>query len=362
MNILLVGFFGEGNLGDDAIAEAIASVTPQNFSIIITAGYHKIRATYKNFNIISRKGTISILQYIQALKYTKKVIFCGGILHDWSFDGIAFFAIRMLLAYILNRQPSIWGAGLGPFRFKHSKIVAKKVLKFCEQVWLRDIESLKLYKSICSKNASLGADWSWIIKDNFSNSKSLENNFINTVNYNKIANQSQQHVVLNLRPWQNSKYYNEIKRLLEKYSLSSTKFYLVAARHEDIKELYRLAQDTSTIKLVSEIYYPNSFKELLNWATITKQLDLAVAMRYHIVLAFIRSRIPLIVIPYDSKVVNVINNIKNISLSISNITQISSFNNKIYHIEPSNNVEKYINYSLERVEIMRNFYLQYLYS
>jgi len=63
-HLLLIGFFGEGNLGDDAILRGIASAMPPGTPIVATAGNTPLPACVA---AIRRRGIASWRSFIGAL-------------------------------------------------------------------------------------------------------------------------------------------------------------------------------------------------------------------------------------------------------------------------------------------------------
>lgn len=267
MNFLLVGFYGEDNLGDNAILEAIKKNIPNANDYCATAGKY-----LKNKNTIKRRGILSWAPFIKAATKCDHSIFSGGILQDWTSEGVLFFALRIIASSILNCKPSLWGAGIGPLRSKPLTSITKKALKHVDCAWLRDTTSLKLYESLTNKGGNLGADWSWAYE--------LPNH-----DAARIKNKE----LINLRPWKfNLKELNNLKLEKTKNNIITG----IAARNEDIKEIRSLFPD-------SEIIKPSDFEQLLS---ICSKYEKGTAMRYHVALAMIRSGVKTTLIPYDSKV------------------------------------------------------------
>ena len=123
-NILITGFFGEGNLGDEAILKAICENLPENIVPIITSG----SINHHFGKDIKRRSFFSWLYFLKAAFNSPVTIFTGGILQDWSWEGVTFFAYRILAAAKMGSMPVLYGTGIGPLRSNLAKILVKKAL------------------------------------------------------------------------------------------------------------------------------------------------------------------------------------------------------------------------------------------
>jgi len=276
MNILLTGFFGEGNLGDDSILRAIFANLNKNDQLVFTSGNSP---TISGPIPIKRKGFLSWPLFLNALKDSNATVFSGGILQDWTFDGTIFFALRILAAASFNKRPSLWGAGMGPIRSKAARRIAAKAINRLETAWLRDDFSIETFRRIKSQKANVnlnrGTDFSWHFKIEF-----LEKSQLNGP------------LGLNLRPWVFSSDWK--KNIINQLKFIDRHMIGIAARKSDVATIKKYSPKATLL-------IPDSFQRS---AQICRQLGCGIAMRYHIGLAMLRSGIPTKLIGYDPKVVN----------------------------------------------------------
>lgn len=269
MKILLTGFFGEGNLGDESILRAIFSNIPSNNQVTLTCGK---QPSISGPKMILRRGLKSWPQFLQSANACDKTIFSGGILQDWSFEGITFFALRILAASIFNAEPTLWGAGIGPIRKLAARKLASKALKRVKIAWLRDKESLSLFNQLGEKPGQLGADWSW----NFELMKS-------SMAFSHAP------LGLNLRNWPFTKWEGSVATQMKHVG-------------RQIIGIPARASDTGVIKEFAPkatILAPASFSEV---SELCQNISYGIAMRYHVALALIRSGVPTKLVAYDHKV------------------------------------------------------------
>ena len=267
MKILLCGFFGEGNLGDETILQAIRQQLPGSCSMTITSG----KAMSTGGQSIRRRGVTAWPAFIQALLENDAAIFSGGILQDWSFEGVTFFALRIIAASMLRCEPVLWGAGIGPLRGPGAKKLASRALCRVKSVWLRDEPSCQLFKELTGKDAGYGADWSWC--------------------FPVISGPQRENapMAVNLRQWEQGDWRGQVAHQLRH---SQRQLVGMAARRSDIAVIKELAPTASVIQ-------PATFSE---FADSCRNFSMGLAMRFHAGLAMLRAGLPVKLVAYDDKV------------------------------------------------------------
>lgn len=277
MKILVVGFWGEGNLGDEAILEGISLAAGEDRTLVATAGSKEIHPRVVPCR--PRRGAASWIEFLKVLKHCERVVFSGGILQDQSLEGVTFYALRMLAARLARRKTGLWGAGLGPLRSSAAKTVSSRALAGVDAAWLRDSGSADLFLSLTGRSGVTGADWSWVIEIDHTRSKASKRG--------KVG--------VNLRPWPDRRFESSLESLLKQVSDKESTLF-ISARGEDERLMKHLATVTGC---KFDLFSPSSFGELCQGVCGLKG---AWAMRYHVVVALLRMRIPTIPLCYDDKV------------------------------------------------------------
>ena len=267
MKILLCGFFGEGNLGDETILAAIREQLPASCNLTVTSGRQMLHGGLA----IRRRGLLAWPAFLQAAFENDAAIFSGGLLQDWSFEGVTFFALRMIAASTLRCEPALWGAGIGPLRSPGAKKLATRALKRVKTAWLRDNASRQLFNELTGTEASDGTDWSW--------------HFPVTA----IPERDNAPMAINLRQWADEEWRSQVAHQLRH---SQRQIVGMAARRSDIDAIRELAPTAS-------IMHPATFSE---FAGSCRNFSLGLAMRYHAALAMLRAGLPMKLIAYDDKV------------------------------------------------------------
>ncbi len=330
MSLVCVGFFGEGNLGDEAILEGLLTRVPTHRPVYVTAGRHPLPSSLADrVQGLPRRGVAAWPAFLAGLRQADQVVFTGGLLQDWSVDGVAFYALRLLAASLAGRRPSLWGAGLGPLRSAAARAVATRVLRRAHPVWVRDQASADLFQRLTGRAAHLGCDWSWAIPDpdpddtplagtepsqQTSQTSSQEGpprplpprpettraSYLpgNSARPQPAAPRAPRREGptdpglwgVNLRPWRDTRYRETACQALKDRPPAT--LLGVAARQEDAA---LLAATFPGLKIAT----PVTFTDLMR---IGRTLAGAWAMRYHVVLAWLRMGVPVVPLAYDNKV------------------------------------------------------------
>ncbi len=145
--VVLSGYFGFDNLGDEAILEAtlariaeIEDVEP----VVLSARPAK---TTKLYDVAASKRT-NPFSLIRDITRSHLVIQGGGgLLQDkTSFRSLLYYISILFLAYILGRRVFILAQGLGPFKRFSSQWLVKEFLSQAVGVTLRDTSSIAFLK------------------------------------------------------------------------------------------------------------------------------------------------------------------------------------------------------------------------
>ena len=140
--VLLCGYYGEHNLGDDALLQVLVSQLPAEWHPVITAkDRDAVSALAPGASIVNRRSlseTIRALQKVDAL-----VLGGGSLLQDGtSFKSLVYYLI-VLWSSRWQRIPVIlWGQGLGPLNRRLSRWCVRATLQGIRAVSWRDPASL----------------------------------------------------------------------------------------------------------------------------------------------------------------------------------------------------------------------------
>ncbi len=160
-DVLLCGYYGYGNMGDDALLRsAISRVRTRFPHLSVGALTIRKRSSSRVFLIrcISRYSPLSLFRALASCKY---FIFGGGTLlqSSTSLRSLLYYSLVFRLAKLFGARCYLWANGIGELSSPLARHLARRVLKKCDYIGLRDKLSAKKARELApSCNAILEAD------------------------------------------------------------------------------------------------------------------------------------------------------------------------------------------------------------
>lgn len=146
--LLLFGYFGRGNLGDELMLHAFLSNLRRliNFeaAVISSSPVETLRMHSMHSIVPVHKFNIAAIPI--RIAGVNAVVGCGGsLLQDaTSFRSLAYYTSLLMLSRCLGSKPIMLAQGLGPLKRRISMHSASLALRLCELVTFRDYASLEL--------------------------------------------------------------------------------------------------------------------------------------------------------------------------------------------------------------------------
>ena len=143
-DVLLCGYYGEDNLGDDALLQVLLQQLPATSRPLITARDREaVRHLAPDAAVVDRRSLRAVLRSVGTVR---AVILGGGsLLQDsTSFRSLIYYLIVVVVARLKRRPVILWGQGLGPLRLRCSRLLVRLVLPLCTAASWRDRRSLQL--------------------------------------------------------------------------------------------------------------------------------------------------------------------------------------------------------------------------
>lgn len=313
VKILISGWYGHGNIGDEAILQGMidtfgeelgAKVTAFSDRPFYTEKHHQIRAFRQiplNIKLLI-KGILdkSFLKSIKAIKECDVFIMGGGgFLSDWT-PSVPFSWLKQFyLAKKYRKKTMLYGIGAGPFRTKKGMFWMKFFINnYVDTVTTRDKKSKEwlLKCGVDSKKITVTGDQAIKMKNKYSN------DLIN-INFDK----SKKNIGFIITPYlkgKDNKKYIELKNIFEKAlkKLSEDKkrkIYLIPFQ-DNIDYMY-------CKEIIKELNFPRNI-ELLSipgdhmlTKNILANLDYVVSLRLHGNILAALTNTPFIPIVYHHK-------------------------------------------------------------
>ena len=160
--VLLIGFYGCGNLGDDAMLYALLSQAEgKKYHITVSLGKESLHGFTLPCGVKSvyRKG----IGLMIALLRSRYVVFGGGSLlqNRTGQASLCYYLSLILLSRLLRKRVYLVSSGLGPINGRFSVWLCGKILPLCSGITMRDRRAIALAESFGVKNAEYTPRGSW---------------------------------------------------------------------------------------------------------------------------------------------------------------------------------------------------------
>ena len=288
--ILISGYYGFDNFGDDAILYVIINDIQKTFPdakiTVISNNPEKIQ---KNYGVESVYKFDFKNIFLKMREYDLFISGGGSLLQDiTSFQSLIYYLLLILTAEFLKLKTSVYAQGIGPINSKFGKIFARLILEKVNLITVRDKESHDFLRKMGIKSL-ITADPVWNID------KGMENKEI--VLSKKLGVQ--------LRNWHSLN--NETLESIASLIVSNFESYeIILFSLQDSVDLDIIKQ----LEKILKVKYPElnikvfSGLSIKNSLSLIKELDFLIAMRFHAILAALKFNIPTLALSYDPKVMN----------------------------------------------------------
>ena len=303
--ILLAGYYGFGNLGDEAILEMaikqILEITDKK-NITVLSGNKEVTSRKYNVNTIDRYNVFSIAN---KLMKSDALVFGGGsLLQDiTSKRSIYYYLFLIRLAKIMNNKVIMLSQGIGPIVNENSKRAVQSTLNYIDYITVRDKHSKEFLE-----NLGMDKNKIFLSTDPVINLRAGENY--------TAKNSGRKKVCFSLRNWKNADVSKKISLLTEKLIESNIECYFIPFYYNEDLELIDEVEKNIGDKAV---YY----KEKLTTGDafdIIKGMDVLVGVRLHSLIFAAAANVPFAAVSYDHKVDHFANSVNmKVACSIDNI-------------------------------------------
>ena len=162
---LLCGYYGEHNIGDDALLQALLRALPAEAKPSITAADQQQVQQRFGVSTCDRRRLRSTLS---ALADCDGLILGGGsLLQDsTSWRSLLYYAALILTARLQRKPVVLWAQGLGPLRRRRSRLLVGRLLRLVTAASWRDHQSAALAQQLAGASRGtdpVGADPVWTL-------------------------------------------------------------------------------------------------------------------------------------------------------------------------------------------------------
>lgn len=159
MRALICGYYGEANLGDEALLRVLLDQLPPDCEALVTARDQEAVRRVEGVATVDRRRLRAVLT---ALGQCDALVLGGGsLLQDaTSFKSLLYYAALILAARLRGKPVLLWGQGLGPLRRRRSRALVRRLLPMATAISWRDHESAALAAG-WGVQAPVGSDPVW---------------------------------------------------------------------------------------------------------------------------------------------------------------------------------------------------------
>ena len=166
--ILISGFLGFGNFGDEALLYVLihdlVNLGIRRGNVTVISNNPNLTADTYNVNSINRWN---LIQLIFNMANHDAIIFVGGLFQDkTSIRSFLYYFLQLLIAGLFGKEIVFVGAGIGPFQRKITNTLFKIGMKPVKMLTVRDQASL--YATSHEQRTLVTCDPVWSINTDFS--------------------------------------------------------------------------------------------------------------------------------------------------------------------------------------------------
>ena len=304
-SILMSGYYGFDNSGDDAILKAIINDVKSldnKLNIVVLSNNPQKTNDMYDVDAVNRFKTLEV---IRAIRKTSLLISGGGsLLQDvTSTRSLLYYLAVMLVAKFFRKPVMVYANGIGPINKKLNRSLSKYILDKVDLITLRDDDSKEYLQKmkVHNKNIIVTADPVFTLKA--SDDQHIENIFLK-----EGIPSNRKFIGISIRKWKAANNLVEvvsktIDYIIEKYDVDVI---LIPMHYPEDLEISLEVLDnvkSSNCHVLREKY---NVEEIMG---VIHRLDLIVAMRLHSLIYAAGQEVPMVGLVYDPKVEGILNSI-----------------------------------------------------
>ncbi len=286
-DILLLGYYGFKNSGDDALLLSIIQQlkkTRKSLSLSVLSYNPEETKTQAGINSVNRNNIFAVLKAI----ISSKMLLVGGgtlIQDSTSTKSLIYYLAVIKLALLFKKKVMLYANGIGPIKEENRKIT-KKIINKVDVITLREELSLEELKKI-------GVDKPKII---------VTADSVFGIDYEKKPKiQEKQYQLVSVRNHKNlcENFCSDIAklcdRMYEEYNISTV--FIPFQRKNDLEITEKIR---ALMKNESEVF--NTECEFSDLMSLMENARLCIGMRLHSLIYSVISKVPCVGLVYDQKV------------------------------------------------------------
>ncbi len=304
-SILMSGYFGFDNSGDDAILKAIVKdlreINKDIDIVVLSNNPAKTEVMYP----VKGVDRFNLFQVINAIRNTSILISGGGsLLQDVTSNRSLWYYLAVMSIAKLYRKPvMVYSNGIGPIDKGINRKLTKMVLNWVDIITLRDEGSRKYIETIGVRNKK-----TYVTADPVFTLEPVDEDIVLNILEKEGIQSSGNLIGISLREWKRAegldvKMAKVIDEIIRRYK---TKVLLIPMHYpEDLEfcEGVMSFLEEEGAYILKDKY---SVEEIMG---IISQLDIIVAMRLHSLIYAATQSIPMVGLVYDPKISGILESI-----------------------------------------------------
>jgi polysaccharide pyruvyl transferase CsaB len=143
MRVVLCGYYGMGNGGDEALLATLLQMLPAHIVPVVLSGNPTETTRRYGVEAVPRKSFGAV---IRALRQADGLIWGGGSLMQDATSALnpIYYGGLMAIAQLLGLKTIAWAQGIGPLNRTWARWLTRRLLRGCTGVSVRDQASAKL--------------------------------------------------------------------------------------------------------------------------------------------------------------------------------------------------------------------------
>ncbi|SDZ36613.1 polysaccharide pyruvyl transferase CsaB [Proteiniborus ethanoligenes] len=296
-SVIISGYYGFDNSGDDAILKAIVKdLRKMNSNLNISAFSNNPQSTEEVYGI-KAVNRINIWEVFKGI-YSSDMLISGGgsLLQDiTSTRSILYYLSLINIAKLLKKPVVIYANGIGPINKKINKILTRKALNNVDLITLRDYNSKNTLEEIGVKGKIV------VTSDPVFTLEPSSREIIDKIFEEEGIPKDNQIIGISVRNWKNSKNLVDVVSKAIEYidSTYDVKTVLIPMHYpEDLDISMEIAQKSNS----PNCYVIKNKYSVEDMMGIIDRFELIIAMRLHSLIYAAAQAVPMIGLVYDPKV------------------------------------------------------------
>ncbi|RTL44156.1 MAG: polysaccharide pyruvyl transferase CsaB [Candidatus Melainabacteria bacterium] len=312
--VLVSGYYGFGNLGDEAILEELTNELKKLISpsqIVVLSNNPQQTKDAFGVEAVDRWKPANLLPLL-----SRAALFIsggGGLFQDTTgIKSTIFYGCQILMVRALGRKVCVYAQGIGPLKGEAARVLAKLSLQQANFITVRDRDSQKLLEE-WNIASLLTADPVWCLEQTDIPGRALDQ-------IAQLKAKPGLTVGLSLRKATNfsDKQLDDLVAVMDRSLALDTKLLLLPLQMEqDIGPLNRFGEQWQAKGRYAEFLHTDEIERPSQWLAILSQLDLLVGMRLHALIMSLSSGVPVVGLAYDPKVRHVLTQFKQPILNLT---------------------------------------------